>query len=556
MKPKILSARFWSNILGLLRSSEQRAGQQQTLQPPLPPPASETAEASLSWTEQSRKPDEEHSGQESIGQVKGRKAAESRTAGRLTVRSELNLEKNAIFTVSTYRKKSREVVIKETGSGGKVAERTIVVGRTAEGVETGVLTTNHFRIYLALIELWEKAGKPINDPVHFTVYKIIKRLDLRDDGRTYAGIKRSLYGLRQIPVEFVDSFFAPDEGDFRSLRPFTVLSYLDIYERKKIGKRQRTRGYGEFQFDRHILASLINNYTHPLRLDVISSFKKHKDLSILIYTFIDRNLAFKDRFEIGLENLFKTLDLSQRHVKYPSDRKRVVDPVLEQLRGKQLSTGVLSYAQILKTTDGRDYKLACRKKPFPKRLEERGTPSQPELPIPTKTEPESAESSSELFPLLIKKGLTQKQAAKLIAEKSPEIISNQLEYLAFRLREYESQRKEINEPAILYESISDNWKVPKSYLEAEKEKEREAERLEQERIACLEQEEWDREDQERARMEAYKQSLGLEERAKLRERALEEIRSMEGVKEGFIGDILIELKENQILRSEIEKDEN
>ena len=44
----------------------------------------------------------------------------------------------------------------------------------------------------------------------------------------------------------------------------------------------------------------------------------------------------------------------------------------------------------------------------------------------------------------------------------------------------------------LYESIIDNWKVPKSYLEAEKEKEREAERIERERIARMEQEKRER----------------------------------------------------------------
>jgi len=47
--------------------------------------------------------------------------------------------------------------------------------------------------------------------------------------------------------------------------------------------------------------------------------------------------------------------------------------------------------------------------------------------------------------------------------------------------------------------------------------------------------------------------LRAEERAKLRERALAEIRSMEGVKDEFVGDILIEFKENQILRSDIEE---
>jgi hypothetical protein len=411
---------------------------------------------------------------------------------------------------------------------------------------------------LALIELWEKAGKPIGEPVHFTIYRITKKLDLKDDGRTYAGIKRSLYGLRQIPIEFVDSFFTPGDGTFRSLKPFTVLSYLDIYERRGPGKSHKTRGYGEFQFDRHIRVGLISNYTHPLRLDVINSFKKHKDLAILVYTYIDRNLAFKDRYEIKLKNLFDTLDLSQRHVKYASDRKRVLEPVLDEIIGKELSTGILSHAEVVKTVDGQDYKLVCRKKPFPKKLKDQ--PEQLTLPIETEPDeletPESTNPGSELFPLLIGKGLTTKQAAKLILEKDPKDIKMQIEYLPYRVKEYKAQKKAINMPAILYDSISDNWNVPKGYIEAGKIKEREARKLNAEKIALEEREEWSRAEQERERIKAYKESLSLDDRAKLREKALEQIRGMEGVKESFITEMLIEAQENEILRGDIEEDKS
>lgn len=127
-------------------------------------------------------------------------------------------------------------------------------------------------------------------------------------------------------------------------------------------------------------------------------------------------------------------------------------------------------------------------------------------------------------------------------------ISDQLEYLPFRVKEYESQKKGINEPAILYNSIIENWRVPKSYLEAEEEKEREAERIERERLDHLEQEKRDKEEREREEMEAYKETLDPGERAKLREKALEEIRNIEGIKEEFITDALVKSKENEILR--------
>jgi hypothetical protein len=474
------------------------------------------------------------------------------------VGSELNLEKNSVFAVSTYREKSREIAIKEIGPSGEVHERRAIIGRTVDGIETGVLTTHHFKLYLALIRFWEEADKPTHEPVHFTVAKIIEYLAMGNSGREYARIKRWLRHLRQIPLTFINSFYISGVAKHTNLTDITILNHLRIYERNEVAERQKTIGYGEFRFDDHVLENLVSNYTHPLRLDVIKSFKKHRDLAILLYTYIDRNLAFKNKYEVGLGKLFGHLDLSQGYIQYPSQRKKKIEPVLEQLRGKELSTGILADAQVDETADGKDYKLVCRKEPLPKRLkgQEASSQPQPELTLSngigsSEAKPEHTEPGSGLLSILIEKGLTQKQAAKLIEEKSSETINAQLTYLPFRLREYEAQGKEINEAAILYDSISDNWQAPKGYLGAEKEKEREAERLEQERISCLEREERYGAEQERLEIEAYKEALSFEKRAKLRERALAELRNTEGVKEQFIGEPLITGKENEILRSKM-----
>jgi hypothetical protein len=473
------------------------------------------------------------------------------------VRSELNLEQNSVFTVSTYHEKSREVSVTEISPHGEVYERKAIIGKTADGMETGILTTHHFKIYLALIKFWEDAGRPVNDTIHFTILKIIKCLGLADSGSNYERIKRWLRNLRQIPLTFVDSFYVPEVAEHIDLTDITILNHLRVYERRNTGRSNKTRGYGEFQFDRYILQNLVNNHSHPLRFDVINSFKKHQDMSILLYTYIDRNLAFKDKYEVGLEKLFEHLDLSQNYVKFPSHRKAKLDPVLDEIRGKELSTGILSHADIQKTVDGQDYKLVCRKKPFPKKLNYQ--PAQLTLPIGTELDEseiqESPEPGSELFPLLIGNGLTEKQAAKLISEKDPEVIRTQVEYLPFRIAEYKAQKKAINMPAILYDSISDNWNVPKGYIEAGKAKEREARKLEAERLVLEEREEWGRAEQESLKIRAYKESLSPDDRAKLREKALEQIREMEGVQEGFITELLIEAQENEILREDIENEE-
>ena len=276
------------------------------------------------------------------------------------VRSELNLEQNAVFTVSTYREKSRAVTRTYVTDAGTM-ERKVVVGEMPDGSQVGVLTTTHFKVYLALLELWEKAGRPVDRPVHFTVLKMLKRLNLVDGGTNYQTVTRALGTLRATPIRFIDSFLNND-GEFKSTGYLSVLSYLDIYEQKRRTKKgNKVYGYGEFKFDDHILMSLAGNFTHPLRLDIITGFTKHRDLAILLYTYLDRQLAFKRKFEIGLTKLYRQLDLSDRYMAYPSQRKGKIEPVLEQITGKELSTGKLSSCVIEKTTDGKDYKLVCRK---------------------------------------------------------------------------------------------------------------------------------------------------------------------------------------------------
>ena len=417
-----------------------------------------------------------------------------KTGGKLIVRSELNLEQNCIFTVSTYREKSREIAVREVAPNGDVMERKAIIGKTADGIETGVLTTYHFKVYLALIDLWEKAGKPVQEPIHFTTLRVMRCLGMSDSGEEYKHFKRWLRNLRQIPITFINSFRTIGSTEHTDLADVTVLNHLRIYERKNVGKAKKTRGYGEFRFDDHFLQNLINNYTHPLRLDVIKSFKRHRDMSILLYTYIDRNLAFRDKYEIGLEKLFYHLDLSQRHVKYPSDRKRVIDPVLKELQGKPLSTGTLSYCHILRTEDGKEYKLVCHKKPLHKGLQHKKAPLQLDTPQ-SESGPEEPESG--LLSLLVQRGLTQRQAGKLFSEKGENVVKAQLDFLPFRLEEYKSQGREVNEAAMLHESIKDNWQPPAGYFQAEKEKEREARRQalkaecrERVRKAKAEAEEW------------------------------------------------------------------
>jgi len=109
----------------------------------------------------------------------------------------------------------------------------------------------------------------------------------------------------------------------------------------------------------------------------------------------------------------------------------------------------------------------------------------------------------------------------------------------------ENAKEELYDFSIIKHTIGQAM-AAKEEAEAKK-----AKRAEAERIASLEQEERDRQEQERAEIEAHKETLDTEARTALREKALKEIRSTDGIKEEFINDMLIAVKENEILMTDM-----
>ena len=89
----------------------------------------------------------------------------------------------------------------------------------------------------------------------------------------------------------------------------------------------------------------------------------------------------------------------------------------------------------------------------------------------------------------------------------------------------------------------------------EKGEKQKAEKREAERRETEERQQEAETEREAERIRVLKESLGAEERKKLREQAEREVRESGKFKQEFITDILIEARENQILRSRLAADD-
>jgi len=148
------------------------------------------------------------------------------------------------------------------------------------------------------------------------------------------------------------------------------------------------------------------------------------------------------------------------------------------------------------------------------------------------------------------KSIGQNRIAREKRERAEKVIK-ELQADGFNLEDIqfaaewtpENAKEELYDFSIIKHTIGQAM-AAKEEAEAKK-----ARRTEAERITSLEQEERDRQEQERAEIEAHKETLDPEARTALRERALKEIRSTDGIKEDFINDMLIAVKENEILKA-------
>jgi len=278
--------------------------------------------------------------------------------GSEVVRPDLNIERWQLFATSQFKGNSRILVR---------GEAKVIIGRVRDGSEkrgyreVGVLRIPEMKCFYALVKLWEKAGRPWEESVKFSLHEIAKILRMSWGGNTFALIEEWLDRLKKIPIDWMNAYHQKDLGITESvLQSFTLLSDLTIYKRSVSGQLRQV--LSSFKFHERVLRNLLEHYTKPLNLPVLLSFKK--EISVLLYRHLDLVMADKDRYErttAGL--LLEDLQLEGNRYRYPSRRVQVLEPALQELEGVELSTGRLAVVRLERTADGRDWKAVFEKVP-------------------------------------------------------------------------------------------------------------------------------------------------------------------------------------------------
>jgi hypothetical protein len=302
------------------------------------------------------------------------------------IRPELNLEKWSVWQPADSRNSPktrilhREIILPD---GSKVIAK-VEVGFT----DKGVLTTEDQKTYYALVKNWEDKGKP-TDKTTFSLRGLAKDLRKGKWGTNVIdSISKSLTRLRGTLFTWENSYYdSTTKETLEILDTFNILSELKIIKRKRDGVINKEVGY--FRFNDFILKNLLANHTKPIFLDVILNFKS--EIAQLLYTYLDLIMASRNHYERRTKELFDDLGLEGKRYIYPSVRKQMLNPALQELQGVRLSTGIITTATLEKTQDKKDWKIVIHKDPIKKKSR---------LPLEGQTEapPESREDETSQAP--------------------------------------------------------------------------------------------------------------------------------------------------------------
>lgn len=290
-------------------------------------------------------------------------------SARTTIRSELNLEKwiTALFTTSKFPGKSREVW-REIKRGEEVLRLGVIVGRRQHHrkvAELGVLTVPELRVFYALIKVWEDFGKP-NAEVSLLFPNFADLVEKKRGGMQYDQILKSLENLNTVPIQWIQSFYQKESATWHTIRDrFMILPSYATYEVDIRGKVS-AKAF-RFKFHDRIIRNLLANHTKPKNLEAILAFTH--ELSVLVYSWLDLVMSKRTRLTISTEKLFASqLHLAAVNYHYRAGRKRALEPVVEELQGRSISTGVLTTVRLEPAKEKRDWLLVVQKRPFIKRL--------------------------------------------------------------------------------------------------------------------------------------------------------------------------------------------
>ena len=222
-------------------------------------------------------------------------------------------------------------------------------------------TTTTQRVFYALFQLWEQAGKPAQGRFTFSARQIAALIGWKWAGKdTAERIQEHLVILNSSTIDWEESFINGDEV-VTMVEAMSLIDAKGYLKREKMSDRQFFYGQHNVRLNSDLVANMLAGKTKPFNYHAFISIKN--ETAAKLYNLLDNFLANKRHWERRATALiYDDLELDGKRYEKAFARKAKLQELVKELDGKELSSGKLKLT-IAKTADRKDWKLVADKIP-------------------------------------------------------------------------------------------------------------------------------------------------------------------------------------------------
>lgn len=313
------------------------------------------------------------------------------------------------------------------GKNGDVINRQwIITGAD----KFGLPTSSDDEVLLGLLKLTADDGLR-SQKVHFTRYELLKILRWTTEGRSYVRLQNALDRLSGVRIKATNAFY-DNETKLHSTRNFGILDAYEINDGRDT--RPSFFTWSEVLF-KSFQVGFIKKLDLEFYLDLQSAVTKR------LYRYLDKHFWYRSRMQVNLFVLsHEKIGISRNYV-YASSLRQQLEPALEELKEK----GVLSEYEFIGKGKSTEVVLVAAHAPRKTLTGATATTSAhpsavypssvPPSPVPPFASPSSLhsqvsqesssglEGESAVEQMLIQRGIMEKQAKRLVANRSAETLA-------------------------------------------------------------------------------------------------------------------------------------
>ena len=254
----------------------------------------------------------------------------------------------------------------ETNFEGETVKASIKV-RPIDGRKRPTTTT--YRVFLALIQIWEYSGKPESGEIFFSARQLANTLEFKSfNSDTANRLQEQLDILANTAISWAFSF-AQGNNYQNLINDMHIIDEHTYFEKGNFLKREMFKQKQSVILNRRLVRNMLEGLTKPIQYKAFISIKN--DSSANLYTLLDNFLSQKEKWERRSHGLlFEDLEFSGKRYESKRTRHAKLKEFVNDLDSKELSSGKLSLS-IEETADKSDYKLVARKTPRVKKKNRR-----------------------------------------------------------------------------------------------------------------------------------------------------------------------------------------